>query len=96
MKEKMTSGEIAKQAGVSPKALRIYDEKGLLKPVDISEGNYKLYDKSSLIILEKIIALKHIGFSLEEIKTNLENDDLSSIKEILENQLGVSNQLLQD
>ena len=54
MKEKMTSGEIAKQAGVSPKALRIYDEKGLLKPVDISEGNYKLYDKSSLIILEKM------------------------------------------
>ncbi|WP_458459634.1 MerR family DNA-binding transcriptional regulator [Pseudobutyrivibrio sp.] len=46
MKEKMTTGEIAKQAGVSPKALRIYDEKGLLKPVDISEGNYKLYDKS--------------------------------------------------
>ena len=92
MKEKMTSGEIAKQAGVSPKALRIYDEKGLLKPVDISEGNYKLYDKSSLIILEKIIALKHIGFSLEEIKTNLENDDLSSIKEILENQLEMMNQ----
>lgn len=92
MKEKMTSGEIAKQAGVSPKALRIYDEKGLLKPVDISEGNYKLYDKSSLIILEKIIALKHIGFSLEEIKTNLENDDLSSIKEILENQLDMMNQ----
>ena len=30
MKEKMTSGEIAKQAGVSTKALRIYDEKGLL------------------------------------------------------------------
>ena len=54
MKEKMTSGEIAKQAGVSTKALRIYDEKGLLKPVGHSEGNYKLYDKSSLIILEKI------------------------------------------
>lgn len=92
MKEKMTSGEIAKQAGVSPKALRIYDEKGLLKPVDISEGNYKLYDKSSLIILEKIIALKHIGFSLEEIKTNLENDDQSTIRDILENQLEMMNQ----
>ena len=92
MKEKMTSGEIAKQAGVSPKTLRIYDEKGLLRPVDISEGNYKVYDKSSLIIKKKIIVLKHIGFSLEEIKTNLENDDLSSIKEILENQLEMLNQ----
>ena len=92
MKEKMTSGEIAKQAGVSTKALRVYDEKGLLKPIGLSEGNYKLYDKSSLIILEKIIALKHIGFSLEEIKSSLENDDQSSIREILEKQLEMMNQ----
>ena len=91
MKEKMTSGEIAKQAGVSQKALRVYDEKGLLKPVGQTEGNYKLYDKNSIIILEKIIALKHIGFSLEEIKSSLENDDQSSIREILENQLKMMN-----
>ena len=31
MDEKMTSGEIAKKAGVSQKAVRLYDEKGLLK-----------------------------------------------------------------
>ncbi len=92
MKEKMTSGEIAKQAGVSTKALRIYDEKGLLKPVGLSEGNYKLYDKNSLIILEKIIALKHIGFSLEEIKSSLDNDEQSSIREMLEKQLEMMNQ----
>ena len=35
--DKMTSGEIAKKAGISQKAVRIYDEKGLLKPVDYSE-----------------------------------------------------------
>ena len=87
MKEKMTSGEIAKQAGVSAKALRVYDEKGLLKPVSYSEGNYKLYDKSSLMILEKIIALKHVGFSLEEIKASLENDEQESIEQTLRNQL---------
>lgn len=79
MEEKMTSGEFANKAGVSAKALRIYDEKGLLKPVGYSEGNYRLYDKSSLLILEKIIALKHVGFSLEEIKSSLENDDNSSV-----------------
>lgn len=87
MEEKMTSGEFANKAGVSAKALRIYDEKGLLKPVGYSEGNYRLYDKSSLLILEKIIALKHVGFSLEEIKSSLEDDDNSSIKDTLKKQL---------
>ncbi len=47
---KMTSGEIAKKAGVSQKAVRLYDEKGLLKPTDYSEGNYRLYDKAALQI----------------------------------------------
>ena len=89
MKEVMTSGEIARKAGVSQKALRIYDEKGLLRPVGYSEGNYKLYDKSSLMILEKIIALKHVGFSLEEIKSNLEDDSQETIEETLKKQLAL-------
>ena len=57
MDKKMTSGEIAKKAGVSQKAVRLYDEKGLLKPSDYSEGNYRLYDKAALEVLEKIVAL---------------------------------------
>ena len=64
MNDKMTSGEIAKKAGVSQKAVRLYDQKGLLKPSEYSEGNYRLYDKEALLILEKIIALKQVGFLL--------------------------------
>ena len=71
MNDKMTSGEIAKKAGVSQKAVRLYDQKGLLKPSEYSEGNYRLYDKEALLILEKIIALKQVGFSLEEIRDRL-------------------------
>lgn len=71
MEKKMTSGEIAKKVGISQKAVRLYDEKGLLKPADYSEGNYRLYDKEAILVLEKIIALKQIGFSLEEIYENL-------------------------
>ena len=36
MDKKMTSGEIAKKAGISQKAVRLYDEKELLKPVEYS------------------------------------------------------------
>ena len=87
MDKKMTSGEIAKIAGVSQKAVRLYDEKGLLKPSGYSEGNYRLYDESSLKILEKIVALKQIGFSLEEIRDYLIAGDASDVEEALRIQL---------
>ena len=87
MEKKMTSGEMAKKAGVSQKAIRLYDEKGLLKPTEYSEGNYRLYDTAALQILEKIIALKQIGFSLEEIRDNLKSGEASDIKSALEIQL---------
>ena len=88
MEKKMTSGEIAKKMGISQKAVRLYDEKGLLKPADYSEGNYRLYDKDSILVLEKIIALKQIGFTLEEIYDNLiagkNMDIIDSLNEQLE------------
>ena len=87
MEKKMTSGEMAKKAGVSQKAIRLYDEKGLLKPTEYSEGNYRLYDAAALQILEKIVALKQIGFSLEEIRDNLKSGEASDIKGALELQL---------
>ena len=87
MEKKMTSGEMAKKAGVSQKAIRLYDEKGLLKPTEYSEGNYRLYDDAALQILEKIVALKQIGFSLEEIRDNLKSGEANDIKGALEIQL---------
>lgn len=87
MKDKMTSGEIAKKTGLSQKAIRLYDEKGLLKPTEYSEGNYRLYDKESLIVLEKIIALKQVGFSLEEIRENLNQGNEIDVCASLEQQI---------
>ncbi len=89
MDKKMTSGEIAKKVGVSQKTIRLYDEKGLLKPSEYSEGNYRLYDKEALLILENIIALKQIGFSLEEIRDNLINDRELNIVDSLNAQLKI-------
>ena len=92
MNKKMTSGEIAKKVGISQKAIRLYDEKGLLKPTDYSEGNYRLYDKESILVLEKIIALKHIGFTLEEIYDNLVVGKNMDIVESLNQQLEIMEQ----
>ena len=87
MEKRMTSGEIAKKTGVSQKTVRLYDEKGLLKPSGYSEGNYRLYDTEALAVLEKIIALKQIGFSLEEIHDNLAAEKDMDVTEVLTRQL---------
>ncbi len=87
MEKRMTSGEIARKTGVSQKTVRLYDEKGLLKPSGYSEGNYRLYDTEALAVLEKIIALKQIGFSLEEIHDNLATEKDVDITEVLTRQL---------
>jgi len=92
MDKKMTSGELAKKAGVSQKTIRLYDEKGLLKPSDYSDGNYRLYDKEALLILEKIIALKKIGLSLEEIKEHLKYHDNNDTLGVLKEQLQIMEQ----
>lgn len=40
MKDKLTTGEIAKKAGISQKAIRLYDEKGLLKGYSYFNDSY--------------------------------------------------------
>lgn len=63
-----TAGEIARIAGVSLRTIRYYDAKGLLRPVSHLENGYRCYDKSSLALLQRIVMLKYLGFSLEEIQ----------------------------
>jgi DNA-binding transcriptional MerR regulator len=61
-------GEFARLGQVSPRMLRHYDEIGLLEPeaVDPASG-YRLYSVHQLGVLHRIVALRDIGFSLEQI-----------------------------
>ncbi len=81
-----TAGELAKIAGVSSRTIRYYDEKGILKPNSYSEGDYRLYDNDAVILLQQILMLKYVGFSLEEIRGVIKQDKETSIKDILEKQ----------
>jgi DNA-binding transcriptional MerR regulator len=60
-------GEIAERSGVSAKALRLYEQRGLLKPCTHSEAGYRLYGPDALRRLMQIVVLKRGGFSLAEI-----------------------------
>ncbi len=68
MEDKLyTAGQMADLAGVSLKTIRFYDAKGLLKPVSYSDAGYRYYNRDSVVRLQRIIMLKYLGFSLQQI-----------------------------
>jgi DNA-binding transcriptional MerR regulator len=62
------TGQFARRAAVSARTLRYYDRVGLLCPSQVTEGGYRLYTDTDFVRLQQILALKFLGFSLEEIK----------------------------
>ena len=74
-------GDFSKLSRVSVKTLRYYDEMGLLKPVSVDRfTGYRLYEFSQLAVLHRILALKELGFTLEEIGRLL--DDGLSVEQM--------------
>jgi DNA-binding transcriptional MerR regulator len=61
------TGEFARKVAVSVRTLRYYDRVGLLSPSHHSQAGYRLYTDEDLVRLQQILALKFLGFSLEEI-----------------------------
>jgi DNA-binding transcriptional MerR regulator len=71
----MRIGDFSKLCRVPVKTLRYYDEVGLLKPAHVDEfTGYRNYTFEQLARLNRILALKDLGFSLEEIGHLLTED----------------------
>jgi DNA-binding transcriptional MerR regulator len=68
-----TIGEFARHGRVSVRMLRHYDAAGLLRParVDPASG-YRFYAAGQLARLNRIIALKDLGFSLDQVRAMLD------------------------
>jgi len=67
--------EVAAEVGLTTRAVRYYEEIGLLRPAARSEGDYRLYDTSDMERLRFIKALRDdAGFSLAEIGQLLEDE----------------------
>lgn len=71
----MMIGEIAEFFGVSRKAIRLYEKKGIIKPVEVDTQNgYRYYSAAQIQQLNALLELKSLGFSLEEIKSVLDGE----------------------
>ena len=68
------TGEFSKLARVSIRLLRYYDEIGLLKPAYTNtDTNYRYYTIDQLPRLNRILALKDLGLTLDQIGRYLDN-----------------------
>lgn len=65
------TGEFAEKVSVSVRTLRYYDKVGLLSPTQHTESGYRLYTEQDVLRLQQILALKFLGFSLEEVEACL-------------------------
>ncbi len=63
-----TVKEVSMITGVSIRTLRYYDEIGLLKPTELTETGYRLYDNKALEKLQEILFFRELEIPLVDIK----------------------------
>ena len=88
-KELSRVGEVAERLGVSPRTIKYYEELGLIKPEARSSGGFRLYGEKDVRLLERILRMKGIGYSLATIRELLavrdaaqEADKATVLKEV--------------
>jgi MerR family copper efflux transcriptional regulator len=89
-------GELARQSGKTVRALHLYEERGLLDPIERSKGGYRLYAKDALLRVRWISKLQDMGFSLNDIQSMLKQWERSGsapramlqVGELLKEKLG--------
>ena len=81
-----TVKEVSKLTGVSIRTLHHYDAIGLLKPTQVTEAGYRLYDDAALEKLSMILVFRELGLSLKEIAGILHAPDFDRNR-VLEKQI---------
>lgn len=75
-----TVKEVQELTGVSIRTLRYYDEIGLLKPTEVTEAGYRLYDENSLKNLRRIMLFRELEVPLMEIKEIMKKSEKDNRK----------------
>ena len=64
----MQIGDLARLTGKTVRTVRFYEEKGLLRPTDHTEGGFRLYKAEDAKRIQLIERLQELGFSLEKVR----------------------------
>lgn len=68
MSATMTIGQAAAASGLSPKAIRLYETRGLIDPAKRTESGYRTYRPDDVALLNFIRRAKSLGLRLDEIR----------------------------
>ena len=84
----MTVAQVSKRTGVSVRTLHHYDQIGLLRPTEVTEAGYRLYDDTALDKLYMILVYRELGLPLNEIGSILDAPDYDRNR-VLEHQINL-------
>lgn len=82
-RERWSTAEVARMAGVSARTLRHYDHVGLLTPADTGHGGLRWYGRPELLRLQHLLLLRELGLGLAEIGRVLDGaaDEVAALRE---------------
>ena len=70
----MTAGQFAAKAGVTKRTVQFYDKVGLLNPSHRTSSGHRCYTKQDMARLQRILTLKYIGLTIDEIREIIHRD----------------------
>lgn len=79
----MLLNEITQQVDLSKRAVKYYEEQGLLK-VEKDENGYRNYSEENLLTLKEISAYRKLGIGIADIRTLLKHEDGNLLEKIYE------------
>ena len=68
----MTIGQLAREVGLRPPAIRCHEAHGLLRPPVRAASEYRLYGSDTVALPRFVQRTRELGFSLEEIRQIIE------------------------
>ncbi|MBO7421050.1 MAG: MerR family transcriptional regulator [Spirochaetaceae bacterium] len=71
-----TVKEVSELTSISVRTLHYYDEIGLLKPTEVTEAGYRLYDDKAIQKLGQILVFRELELPLADIKLIMDNPAL--------------------
>ena len=88
-------GELAQQAGISVRTLHHYEAIGLLVPSSRTASSHRLYSRSDVARLARILTLTGLGLSLDQVRQALDDESWTPLR-MIDAHLARSRELLEE